>query len=101
MPLLKLVWTHSSKLQFEELRQKAESVGRGGEFTITFNEIAAALKQVELALEKGEPLYHTRKSGGVVRQWVHRFICITYVVFPDDALGWVTKFQSVPSTWPD
>jgi hypothetical protein len=101
MPALKVVWTYLSKPQFDDLRQKATQAGRLTDFIRVHNEIVAALHDLDQALEKGECEYHTRKPGGDVRKWVHQFIAVSYVVFPNEQVAWVLRYQPVPSSWPD
>lgn len=101
MPLLKLAATQTANRQFLELRERAVAVGQLERFSTAHNEILASLRDLDQALEKGERLYHTRKPGGEVRQWVYQFISVTYVVFPNERVGWITKYVPVPASWPE
>ena len=101
MPALKLMWTQSSRGQFETLRKRAIDTGKQDEFVRTHNEIVVALRDLDTALNKGEPLYHTRKPGGEVRQWGHHFILVSYVVFRQEQVGWILKYLPVPESWPN
>lgn len=101
MPDLKLLWTQLSKSQFDEFRQRAIAAGKLDEFIKAHNEIVAVLRDLDSALEKGEPLYHTRKPGGEVRQWVQQFIAVSYVIFREEQVGWVLKYLPVPESWPE
>jgi hypothetical protein len=98
---MKLVWTGASRLQFDKLRQQAAATNKLDEFIKVHNEIVMSLRDIDQAIEKGEPLYHTRKSGGEVRQWVHEFISVSYAVFRDERVAWITKYQPVPASWPN
>ena len=64
MPSMKLEWTNLSKRQFDDLRQRAKETGHSLEFIKTHNEIVAILRDLDSATEKGDPLYHTKKTGG-------------------------------------
>ena len=101
MPLLKLAATQTANRQFLELRQRAVAVGQLEQFSAAHNEILACLRDLDQALESGERLYHTRKPGGEVRQWLYQFISVTYVVFPKELVAWITKYLPVPSSWPE
>jgi hypothetical protein len=101
MPAVKLLWTRSSKLQFEALRQRADAAGKLTELSQAHNEMVAILRDLDQALEKGEALYNTRKPGGVVRQWIHNFISVTYVVFRIEQVAWIMKYQPIPASWPE
>lgn len=101
MPLLQLTSTQTANQQFIDLRQRAAAVGQLDRFAATHNEILATLRDLDQALAKGERLYHTRKQGGEVRHWVHEFISVTYVVFPKELVGWITKYLPVPASWPE
>ncbi|MCI0739064.1 MAG: hypothetical protein L0Y72_08470 [Gemmataceae bacterium] len=101
MPAVKVHWTRLSKPQFDDLRKRAEESERLAEFSRAHNEIVLALRDLDQAMTKGEPAYRTRKSGGEVRKWVHRFIAVSYAVFPEDQVAWVLKYQPVSSSWPD
>jgi hypothetical protein len=101
MPSLKMVWTHLSKRQFDDVHQRAKDTGHLLEFNRTHNEIVAILRDLDRATEKGDPLYHTKKPGGMVRHFLHEFISVTYVVFADERVGWVTNYVPVPASWPE
>jgi hypothetical protein len=101
MSALKMSWTLVSKQQFDEFRRRASDTGKLDEFVKAHNEIAAVLRDLDMALEKGEPLYNTRRPGGEVRQWVHQFISISYVVFRKEQVGWIVKYAPVPESWPE
>jgi hypothetical protein len=32
---------------------------------------------------------------------IHEFISVTYTVFAEKQVGWVTKYLPVPSSWPE
>jgi hypothetical protein len=101
MASLRMEWTATSKAQFDELRTRATSKGEYGQFAEAHNQIAVALRDPDQALEKGELLYKTRRPGGEVRHWVHRFISVCYVVFRAEQVGWILSIKSVPESWPD
>lgn len=101
MPSVKFTWTPSAKSQFEELRKRASDAGKHQQFVRVHNEIVTALRDLKMALEKGELLFATRKAGGEVRHWVHQFISVCYAVFRDEPAGWILKYRSVPDSWPD
>jgi hypothetical protein len=101
MPSLKIVWTHLSKRQFDDLRQRAKDTNHSLEFIKTHNEVVAILRDLDRATEKGDPLYHTKKPGGMVHHFLHEFISVTYAVFAAEQIGWVTNYVSVPATWPE
>jgi hypothetical protein len=101
MPAVKLLWTRSSKLQFDALRQRAVAAGKITELSQAHNEMVTILRDLDQALEKGEALYYTRRPGGVVRLWIHNFISVTYVVFRIEQVAWITKYQPVPASWPE
>jgi hypothetical protein len=101
VPALKLFWTRLSQEQFDRLHTRAIDTGRLDEFVRTHNESVVALRDLDTALDKGEPLYHTRKPGGEVRQWCHHFISVSYVVFRQEQVGWIVKYLPVPESWPD
>jgi hypothetical protein len=101
MASLKMEWTLASKAQFEELRQRAAGAGKKEQFNRVHNEIVFALQELTQALEKGELLYNTRRAGGEVRHWIHRFISVCYAVFRHEQVGWVVAYKSVPASWPE
>jgi len=101
MSTLKTAWTRSSKQQFDQLRQRAAEAKRLGEFIDAHNEIAAILRDVDRAVEKGEPLYNTQKPGGVVRHFLHDFVSVTYAIFAAQGVGWIIAYLPVPSSWPE
>jgi hypothetical protein len=101
MSTLKLMWTHLSRRQFEDLQQRAVVTGKVDEITKVHNEIVEILRDLDQASEVGEPLYNTRKPGGLVRHWVHDFIAVTYVVFRSEQVGWILKYQPIPASWPE
>jgi hypothetical protein len=74
MPVLKIVWMPASEATFKALRQRPIDAGRYTDFMQAHNEVAIAVRDPELAFEKGELLYRTRKPGGEVRVWVNRMI---------------------------
>jgi hypothetical protein len=101
MPEFKMLWIDASKAQFEQLRQRAANTGRSSEFVAAHNQIAQILQDVEKAIEKGDPLYHTKKPGGVCYHLLVRFISVTYIVFEEEKVGWILKYLAVPPSWPD
>jgi len=101
MSALRIEWTVVSKQMFEELRKRAIAKGKHEEFARIHNEIAASLRDLDRAVEMGEPLYRTQLPGGEVRHCVHRFISVCYVVFKERRVGWVLQYRSVPENWPD
>jgi hypothetical protein len=101
MSPFKMVWTGQSQLQFDELRQRALQTHHFAEFIEAHNEIVAILHDLDKAIEKGDPLYNTKKPGGVVRHLLHRFISVTYTVFAAEQVGWVISYLPVPSAWPE
>src|SRR6516164_2630148 len=98
MSALKVLWTPLSKQQFDEFHRRAIDAGKEYEFVLAHNEIVAALRNLDSALEKGELLYHTRIPGGEVRQWVHQFISISYVVYRPEQVGWILKYLPLPES---
>lgn len=101
MPALKMLWANPAKKQFDELHQRAAASGRLAEFLAVHNEIVFLLSDLDRAIEKGDPLYNTKKPGGVVRHFFHRFISVTYYLYPDERVGWITKYLPVPASWPE
>jgi hypothetical protein len=96
MPLLRLEWTVVSRPMFEHWRSHFTAIGRGHDFSRVHNQIVTVLTDSEQAMEKGEALFNTRKPGGLVRLWVHEFISVCYVVFPQERLGWILRYQCTP-----
>jgi hypothetical protein len=37
----------------------------------------------------------------VVRHFLHKFVSVTFYLFAQDRVGWVTKYHSVPANWPE
>jgi len=101
MAALRLEWTQASKAHFDALQKRAKDRGAADQFKQAHNEIVAALSDHTNAMELGEVLFKTRKPGGEVRHWVHRFLSLTYVVFRQEQIGWILRYQAVPETWPD
>jgi hypothetical protein len=101
MPAVKMLWTDSSKRQFDELRQRAVDTNHEDGFIAVHNEIVVILRDLDQIIEKSDPLYNTKKPGGIVRHLLHEFISVTIYLFAEDRVGWVTKYQSVPATWPE
>lgn len=101
MPNLKLLWTRLSEPQFADLRRRATETGHVEEFIRIHNEIVVSLRDLDRALECGEPLYDTRTPGGEVRQWIHEFISVVYLVFRKEQVAWILRYQAVPASWPD
>lgn len=100
MAAVKVAWLPSSKLQFEKCAQRAEDHGEFDQFKRTHNDIALALAGLDSSLAKGEVLYRTRRPGGEIHHWVHQFISVWYVIFRQEQLGWITRYQFFPETWP-
>src|SRR5947209_4360550 len=101
MPALKMLWANPAKQQFEKLHQRAADSGHLAEFAAVHNEIVAILRDLDQALERSDPLYNTRKPGGVVRHLLHGFISVTFCLYPADQVGWVTKYLPVSANWPE
>jgi hypothetical protein len=101
MPAVKMLWTDSSKRQFDELRQRAADTDHESEFITTHNELVVILRDLDRVIEKSDPLYNTKNPGGAVRHCLHKFISVTFYLFAENRVGWVTKYQSVPATWPE
>jgi hypothetical protein len=101
MPAVKMLWTDSSKKQFDELRQRAADTDHLAEFIAVHNEIVPILRDLDRLLEKSDPLYNTKKPGGTVRHLLHNFLSVTFYLFAEERAGWVTKYQSVPANWPE
>jgi hypothetical protein len=101
MAALRLEWTPSAKAEFEALRQRARDTGEAERFKQIHNEIVLALRDLDQALERGEREYSTRRPGGEVRHWVHHFLSVYYVVFREEQVGWIMKYQCVPESWPE
>jgi hypothetical protein len=100
MSALNLIWSTPAKKQFEELLHRANAAGRVDEFLIAHNEIVDILRDLETAAEKSDPLYNAKKPGGVVRHLLHRFVSVTFYLYPDECEVCVAKYSSVPSSWP-
>jgi hypothetical protein len=100
MAALRMEWTLSSKAQFEELKKRAAATGKGEQFKQAHNEIVNTLREAASALEKGELLYRTQRPGGEVRHWICHFLSVCFVVFRDEQVGWILKYNSVPESWP-
>lgn len=98
---MKVLWTRPAELRFEELRSRAIDTGNLPQFIHAHNELVARLRDPHQAATMGEPLYRTRLPGGEVRHWIHRFIAVTYAVFPGEQVVWIVRYQSVPESWPD
>jgi hypothetical protein len=101
MPAVKMHWADPAKKQFDALRQRAADTGHLAEFIAVHNEIIEILSDLERATAKGDPLYNTKKPGGVVRHFLQGFISVTYYIFADELVGWITKYVPIPVTWPD
>jgi hypothetical protein len=101
MAAVKMEWTRTSKSQFDELKKRAIDAGEYEQFKQAHNEIVVTLRELSQALQKGELLFNTRRPGGEVRHWIHRFISVCYVVFRNEQVGWMLAYQSVPESWPD
>ena len=101
MPTLKILWTHLSNRQFDELRQRAADTNHLDEFIKAHNEIVTILRDLDQATKKGDPLYKMKKPGGVVRHFLHEFVSVTYTVLADEGVGWVIKYVPVPACWPE
>lgn len=93
-------WTPVARAEFDSLKRRAMEAGVFEQFRLAHNEIALTLKDLDQALLKGEPLFHTRKPGGVARHWVCQVISVWYVVFRDEQMGWIIHYKPVPETWP-
>ena len=100
MTALKIVWTPASHRQFGELRQRAAEKGRLDEFIKIHAEIVEVLCDLDRAIEKSDPLYHTKKPGGIVRHLLHKFISVTFCVFPAEQAGWIITYRAAPAWWP-
>lgn len=101
MTALRIVWTGSSRRQYDELQQRAANTNRLEEFANNHSQIVAILRDLDRAIEKSDPLYRTKKPGGVVRHFLHRFISVTFCVFAAEQLGWVIRYLPIPANWPD
>ena len=101
MPALKIVWLDLSKQQFEELRRRAVDTNRYPDFVRRHNEIVGILRDLDRATQRGDPLFHTNKPGGVVYHFLHDFISVTYAIFAQERVGWVMKYLPVPASWPE
>lgn len=100
MPTLRMEWTPAARAEFETLQHRATQADASGQFKQAHNAVALALMDLDQALAKGEPLYETRQPGGFVRHWVCQFISVAYVVFPEQGVGWIVHYRSVPESWP-
>jgi hypothetical protein len=100
MTALKMDWATPAKKQFDEVLQRAVATGHLDEFVAAHAELVDILSDVEKAIEKSDPLYNTKKHGGVVRHLYHRFLSATFYLYPDDRIGWITKYRTVPASWP-
>lgn len=101
MPELKSVWTVASKSQFDELRQRAVDTNHLADFIRVHNEIVALLGDLERVIEKGDPLYRTKKPGGIVLHILLEFISVTYTLFAEERVGWVIGYRAIPASWPE
>jgi hypothetical protein len=100
MSALKMEWATPAKTQFDEVRQRAAATGHLDEFLTVHAELMGLLCDLEKAIEKSDPLYNTNKPGGVVRHLIHRFLSATFYMFPDEHVGWIAKYRTVPASWP-
>ncbi|MBI3823370.1 MAG: hypothetical protein HY289_11930 [Planctomycetes bacterium] len=100
MTALKMDWATPAKKQFDELHQRATATSKLDEFLSAHKELMKILADFEQAIAKSDPLYNTKKPGGVVRHILHRFLSVTFYLFPEKRIGWITKYQAVPTTWP-
>lgn len=100
MTALKMEWATPAKKQFEELHKRAAATGHLDDFRSAHDELIDILSDLETTIERSDPLYNTKKPGGVVRHLRHRFLSATIYLFPDKRIGWITKYRTVPATWP-
>jgi hypothetical protein len=98
---LKMIWTQIAKRQFDEFHKRAIDTKHSNEFIKAHNEVVEILADLERATERGDPQYHTKKAGGIVRHFLHRFISVTYCVFAEERVGWVIRYAPVPPSWPE
>lgn len=101
MPALNIVWTSTANGQFRETRKRAAASGRLSDFDKIHSDIVEILCDLDRALEKSDPLYRTKKAGGMVRHLLHKCISVTFCVFDAEQVGWITKYQLVPADWLD
>jgi hypothetical protein len=100
MTALKLIWSTPAKKQFDELHHRAIATGHLDEFLAAHNEIVDILSDLERATQKSDPLYHTKKPGGMVRHVLHRCVSVIFYLYPDDRIVCVAKYLPVPPSWP-
>jgi hypothetical protein len=100
MPALKLIWSTPGKKQFDELHNRAIATGHLDAFLAAHNEIVEILSELEKVNKKSDPLYNAKKPGGTVRHLLHRFVSVTFYLYPDESVVCVAKYLPVPSSWP-
>ena len=100
MNALNLIWSTPAKKQFDELYNRAIAAGHIDEFLAVHNEIVDILSDLERATEKSDPLYNTKKPGGMVRHLLHRFVSVTFYLYPNERVVCVAKYLPVPPSWP-
>ena len=100
MPSLKMIWMPRCLEEFEKVRSRAKADGKLDIFLHWHNEVVDALTDVAKAIAVGEMLRRTIKPGGQTLHWIHGPISVWYTVFPDSGSGWVTTYETIPSTWP-
>ncbi|HZZ80188.1 MAG TPA: hypothetical protein VFE62_16865 [Gemmataceae bacterium] len=100
MTALKIVWSTPAKKQFDDLHKRAIAAGRLDDFLAAHAEVVRILGDLEKATEKSDPLYSAKKPGGMVRHLVHRFLSVTFHLYPDESVVCIARYVPVPSTWP-
>jgi hypothetical protein len=100
MTAVKMEWAAPAKKQYDDLHQRAAATGHLDEFLAAHGELIDILTNLDKTMEKSDPLYDTKKPGGAVRHLLHRFLSVTFYLFPDERVGWIAKYRVVPASWP-
>src|SRR5947209_8373382 len=101
MPTLKVVWTKPAEQQFDQVRQRAVEANCQKELSEAHTELAKTLRDLDLALEKGDPIYNTKMPGGIVYHFRSSFLSVTCAIFAKEGVGWIVTYRTVPTSWPD
>ena len=92
---MKIVWTPPAQASFDLTRKRAIASGVYPKFMKSHNEMILILRDSDLAFEKGELMFRTRKFGGEVRVFVHGGLSVSYTVFRDEKAGWINKYSGI------
>lgn len=100
MPHLRLEWMQTSRAQFEAIRTRARQAGVYNRFRAAHNGLVWTLSDLARALQAGEPLYHLAHPGAMVRQCGYDCLSVSYAVYPNECLGYILRYHTIPDTWP-